>query len=123
MRYKNYKVGDRIFFEDYEGNVMTDIVLEVEDRSYETDRGTPFNYQWLTVWKSESGFCSSGVENYNCISPRNPRIRDLAKRYAKFDANKDKLIDDMLKVIEEYDDEIKRDAVKLLNIRVGGEVI
>lgn len=123
MRYKNYKVGDRIFFEDYEGNVMTDIVLEVEDKSYETDRGYPFHYQWLTVWRSESGRCSSGVENYSCISPNNPRVRELAKRYAKFDKNKDKLIDDMLKLLEEYDDEIKRDAVKLLNIRVGGEVI
>lgn len=122
MSYKRYKIGDRIFYEDYNKEICTDIVIDIKEKTYEEANGKLFHYQWLVTWKSESG-CSMGVENYICISPNNPKVRELAEKYAKFDANKEQIISDMLKVLEPYDDQIKLDAVKLLNVKLGGDAI
>jgi hypothetical protein len=44
-RRKKYKVGDRIFFEHYDGTIDTAIVLEIKPESYVDDNGKTVNYE------------------------------------------------------------------------------
>ena len=115
---KKYKVGDRIFYEcTYDNKIQSDIVLEVEDSVYQTDKGKEIKYQWLTVWRE--GNCSEGIENYNCLSPKDPKCAELAKAYAKFDKQKDKIIDSIMSIMAPWDQEVQRDIIKLLKIKTN----
>lgn len=82
-RRKKYKVGDRIFFEYHDGTVGTEIVLEIEPKSYVDDNGKTINYDMLTVWKS--GNCSSSIEDYNTLPLSDPRVKALLKELKKQD--------------------------------------
>ena len=82
-RRKKYKVGDRIFFEHYDGTVGTDIVLEIKPESYVNDNGKTINYDMLIVWKS--GNCSSGTEDYNTLPYSDHRVKELMKELKKQD--------------------------------------
>ena len=82
-RRKNYKVGDRIFFEYYDGTVGTAIVLEIKPESYVDDNGKTIDYDMLITWKS--GNCSSGTEDYNTLPLNDPRVKELQKQLAKQD--------------------------------------
>ena len=80
---KKYKVGDRIFFEYYDGTIGTEIVLEIEPKSYVNDNGRTINYNMLITWKS--GNCSSGIEDYNTLPYSDPRVKALMKELKKQD--------------------------------------
>ena len=82
-RRKKYKVGDRIFFEYYDGTVGTAIVLEIEPKSYVDDNGKTVNYDMLITWKS--GNCSSGTEDYNTLPYSDHRVKELMKELKKQD--------------------------------------
>lgn len=82
-RRKKYKVGDRIFFEYYDGTVGTAIVLEIKPESYIDDNGKTVNYDMLITWKS--GNCSSGTEDYNTLPYSDPRVKALMKELKKQD--------------------------------------
>lgn len=82
-RRKKYKVGDRIFFECYDGTIGTDIVIEIKPESYVNDNGKTINYDMLTVW--ESGNCSSSIEDYNTLPYSDPRVKELLKELKKQD--------------------------------------
>jgi len=114
---KNYKVGDRVFYEAYpSGEICTDIVKKVEEDSYINDKGKEISCQWLVLW--EDGNCSSGIENYNCLSSNNPKCRDIAKQYTKFDKQKDEIIDSIMKIISPFDNAIHKDIIKLLETKI-----
>ena len=83
-RRKKYKVGERIFFEYYDGTVGTAIVLEIKPKSYVDDNGRTINYDMLITWKS--GNCSSGTEDYNTLPLNDPRVKELQKQLAKQDS-------------------------------------
>lgn len=82
-RRKKYKVGDRVFFEYYDGTVGTAIVLEIKPESYVDDNGKTINYDMLITWKS--GNCSSGTEDYNTLPYSDPRVKTLMKELKKQD--------------------------------------
>ena len=82
-RRKKYKVGDRIFFECYDGTIGTATVLEIKPENYVDDNGRTINYDMLITWKS--GNCFSGTEDYNTLSLDNPRVKELQKQLAKQD--------------------------------------
>ena len=82
-RRKNYKVGDRIFFEYYDGTVGTAIVLKIKPKSYVDDNGRTINYNMLITW--ESGNCSIGTEDYNTLPYSDPRVKALMKELKKQD--------------------------------------
>ena len=46
MRWKNYKPGDRIFYECYDGTINSDIVYKIEERTY-INNGYEVHYQML----------------------------------------------------------------------------
>ncbi len=116
MRCKKYNIGGRIFYETWDGCIESDIVLDIEDDYYETDKGDIIKYQSLITWRD--GNCSTAVEDYNCLSPTNPKVRELAKKYAKFDKHKDEILDSIIKILEPYDNYIKQDVIKLLESKI-----
>jgi len=79
-----HKVGDRIFFEYYDGTVGTATVLEIKPKSYVDDSGKTVNYNMLITWKS--GNCSSGIEDYGTLPLSDPRVKELQKQLAKQDS-------------------------------------
>ena len=82
-RRKKYKVGDRIFFEYYDGTVGTAIVLEIKPKSYVDDNGRTIDYNMLITWKS--GNCSSGIEDYSILPYSDPRVKAMMKELKKQD--------------------------------------
>lgn len=113
---KNYKIGDRIFFECYDGTIETAIVIDIEDKSFLTDKGKEFHYKSLITWRE--GNCSSAIEDYNCLSKSNPKCKELAKKYAKFDKNKEKIISSLMDIIKPWDKDIQENIVDLLKIEL-----
>lgn len=115
---KKYKVGDRIFYESYpDGNVYSEIVIDVREESYLDDRGRKHPYQWLTLWRD--GNCSSGIENYNCLSPSNPKVKELAKKFAKFDKQKDSVMDSIMNILSPWEKEIQEEIFELLKLQLN----
>jgi len=88
-RRKKYKVGDRIFFEYYDGTVGTKTVIDIKPKSYVDDNGRTINYDMLITWKS--GNCSSGTEGYNTLPYSDPRVKALMKELKKQDECADKI--------------------------------
>lgn len=88
-RRKKYKIGDRIFFEYYDGTVGTAIVLEIKPKSYVDDNGRTVNYDMLITWKS--GNCSSCIEDYNTLPYSDPRVKALMKELKKQDELADEI--------------------------------
>lgn len=82
-RRKKYKVGDRIFFEYYDGSIGSKIVQDIKPKSYVDDNGRTINYDMLITWKS--GNCSSGTEDYNTLPLSEPRVKALMKQFKKQD--------------------------------------
>ena len=101
-RRKKYKVGDRIFFECYDGTADTATVLEIEPKSYIDDNGRTVNYDMLITWKS--GNCSSSIEDYNTLPLSDSRVKELQKQLAKQDSLAQDLRDWITNKCETYPD-------------------
>lgn len=117
---KNYKVGDRIFYECYDGTIETDTIIEIKDEFYIDDKGKKIPYQWLTLWRD--GNCSSGIEDYNTLSPRDPKCKELVKRFSKFDKQKDEILNSLCDIISPWDKCIQEEILKLLNIKLNENI-
>ena len=113
---KTYKVGDRIFYECYDGSIESSIVIDIRNESYLDDRGREHPYQWLTLWRD--GNCSSGIENYNCLSPNDPKVKELTKKFAKFDKQKDSIMDSIMNIFSPWEKEIQEEIFELLKMKI-----
>lgn len=118
MKVKDYKVGDRIFYESYpKKEICTDIVKKVTKESYINSRGKDISYNWLTLW--ESGNCSSGIEDYNCLPYSDPRVKELIKNYKKFDKERGDIVNSILKILSPYSKLQIGEILDMLKIEVG----
>lgn len=88
-RRKNYKVGDRIFFEYYDGTIGTAIVLEVKPDSYIDDSGKTFNFNMLVTERGTNW--SSEIEDYATLPLSDPRVKALKKELKKQDEFADEI--------------------------------
>lgn len=70
---RNIKVGDRIYYEYYDGTIGTSIVTKIEPRTYLVLNGKRFDYNMLFT-----GPCSA-IEDYNTLSPSNRKVRTYIK--------------------------------------------
>lgn len=86
---KKYKVGDRIFYENYDGTVGTSIVLEIEPKSYVDDNGRTINYNMLVTERGSNWTVST--EDYNTLPYSDPRVKALIKELEKQDEFVDKI--------------------------------
>lgn len=115
---KKYKVGDRIFYEcDSDGCIYSEIVIDVEETFYIDDKGKKIPYQWLTLWRD--GNCSSGIENYSCLSPNDPKVKELVKKFAKFDKQKDSIMNSIIDILSPWEKEIQEEIIELLKSRLN----
>ena len=114
---KKYKPGDRVFYECYDGSIESSIVIDIRSESYLDDRRRKHPYQWLTLWRE--GNCSSGIENYNCLSPNDPKVKELAKKFAKFDKQKDSIMDSLLIIFSPWEEEIQKEIIDLLKTKIN----
>lgn len=113
---KKYNVGDRIFYEDGDGIIKSDIIIKISDKFYLNNKGERVEYQWLTVEEGEKW--SSGIENYSCLSPSNPKCKELVKQYSKFDKQKDAIIESIMEIITQFDKKTQKDILKLLEKKI-----
>ena len=88
-RRKKPKVGDRIFFEYYDGTIGTAIVLEVKPDSYIDDNGKTFNFNMLVTGRGTNW--SSVIEDYATLPLSDPRVKALLKELK----NQDKFADEV----------------------------
>ena len=70
---RSIKVGDRIYYEYYDGIIGTSIVTKIEPRTYWDNNGKRFDYNMLFT-----GPCSA-IEDYNTLSPSNRKVRAYIK--------------------------------------------
>lgn len=113
---KNYKIGDRVFYEYIDGSIGSSIVIAIKEKSYLDDKGREHPYQWLELWRD--GNCSSGIEDYNCLSPNNPKCKELVKKFAKFDKQKDSVMNSLLNILSPWGKEIQEDIIELLKMQL-----
>lgn len=111
-----YKIGDRVFYESCDGSIKSSIVIDIKKEPYLDDRGREHFYQWLTLWRD--GNCSIGIENYSCISPNDPKCKELAEKYAKFNKQKDSIIDSIMDILSPWEKEIQEEIIELLKLKI-----
>ena len=67
---RNIKVGDRIYYECYDGTIGTSIVTKIEPRTY-LDSGYDYNMLFTGPY--------SAIEDYNTLAPSNRKVRAYIK--------------------------------------------
>lgn len=118
MRIKDYKVGDRIFYETYpEKEICTDIVKRVKEESYLNDKGKEIPYKWLVLCED----VNSGIEDYNCLPYSDPRVKDFAKKFKRFDKEKDAIMDSIIGILSPYDKLMQMEIIDILKIKLDIE--
>jgi len=116
MRWKNYKPGDRIFYKAYDGEIHSDIVLKVEELTYEENGcGQPYTVHYQELYVSELMV----IENYNCLPQNSPEVKELLKKYKSYDKIKEKLVPDILDKLSLFSKNIQREFVSELIAKFG----
>ena len=69
---RDIKVGDRIYYECYDGTIGTSIVTKIEPRTY-WDNGKKYDYNMLFTGPY------SAIEDYNTLAPSNRKVRAYIK--------------------------------------------
>ena len=69
---KNIKVGDRIYYEYYDGTIGTSIVTKIEPRTY-WDNGKRYDFNMLFTGPYTC------IEDYNTLAPSNPKVKTYIK--------------------------------------------
>ena len=70
---KDIKVGDRIYYEYYDGTIGTSIVTKIEPRTTYWDNGKKYDYNMLFTGPY------SAIEDYNTLAPSNRKVRAYIK--------------------------------------------
>ena len=88
-RKKQYKVGDRIFYENYDGTIGTEIVLEVKPDSYIDDSGKTVNFNMLVTERGTNW--STEMADYTTLPYSDPRVKALMKELKEQDEFADEI--------------------------------
>ena len=70
---RNIKVGDRIYYECYDGTIGTSIVTKIEPRTYLLINGMRFEYNMLFTG------LHSVIEDYNTLAQSNHKVKAYIK--------------------------------------------
>lgn len=77
-RTKQKKVGDRIFYEYFDGTIGTAIIKKIEYAEYKESQGYGEPDKVVKYKKYYTGVNMS-IENYNCLSDNDPRVKEYCK--------------------------------------------
>ena len=69
---RNIKIGDRIYYECYDGTIETSIVTKIEPQTY-YDNGKWVDYNMLFTGPY------SAIEDYNTLAPSNHKVKTYIK--------------------------------------------
>lgn len=116
MAKKQYKPGDRIFYEDYEGNICTDIVKRVVPDSYENTVGKDIIFNRLIT--DEGDGWEMSIEDYSCLPYSSPKCKELVKKYKTFDKQKNIIIDSIMDIMKPFNNDIKKEIIDLLKLKI-----
>lgn len=83
---RNIKVGDRIYYECYDGEIGSAIVTEIEPQTY-WDYGKKFDYNMLYTGPNTC------IEDYDTLAPSNPKVKAYIK---EMKAKREALINEAL---------------------------
>ena len=97
-RSKKYKVGDRIFFDCYDGTIGSATIISIEPRVYINDYNKEVCYDWLNTSDN------SGIEDYETLPYSDPRVKTLMKELKKQDSLADEIRDWVANKLETYPD-------------------
>lgn len=77
-RTKQRKVGDRIFYEKYDGTIGTATIKKIEDAEHEESQGYGKPYK-VVKYKMYYTGVNTAIEDYNCLSDNDPRVKEFRK--------------------------------------------
>lgn len=77
-RTKQRKVGDRIFYEKFNGEIGTAIIKKIEDAEYKESQGYGKPDKVVKYKKYYTGF-NEYIEDYGCLSDNDPRVKEYCK--------------------------------------------
>lgn len=77
-RTKQRKVGDRIFYERYDGAIGTAIIKKIEDAEYKESQGYGKPDKVVKYKEYYTGI-NEVIEDYNCLSDNDPRVKEYCK--------------------------------------------
>lgn len=77
-RTKHRKVGDRIFFEYFDGTIGTATIKKIEDAEYEESQGYGKPNK-IVKYKQYYTGCNEIIEDYECLSDNDPRVKAFCK--------------------------------------------
>ena len=70
---RNIKVGDRIYYEYFDGGIGSAIVTEIEPNFYHDDNGKKIDFNMLYTGPH------SCIEDYGTLAPSNPKVKAYIK--------------------------------------------
>ena len=70
---RNIKVGDRIYYECYDGEIGSAIVRDIRPDITTDYYDKPIRFNWLIVGEYEK------IEDYNTLAPTNPKVKAYIK--------------------------------------------
>ena len=77
-RTKKRKVGDRIFYEKYDGSIGTATIKKIVDAELKESQGYEKPYKVVKYKKYYTGVHTS-IEDYNCLFDNDPRVKAFRK--------------------------------------------
>jgi hypothetical protein len=80
MRKKERKVGDRIFYTNYKGEIETCLIKEIRKESSRQNMfGMPLKDGKLFQYDVYKTGKYSSIEDYNCLSENDQQVKDFCK--------------------------------------------
>lgn len=112
-RRKKYKVGDRVFFEFYDGSIGSAIVRQVIPDTYIDVDNKPYHFDMLKTGDNTS------IEDYATLPYSDPRVKALIKQFKKQDEIADLVRDFVIANSDIYDTETIAKALAQVAIEYG----
>lgn len=112
-RKKKYKVGDRVFFECYDGSIGSAIVRQVIPDTYIDDDNKPYHFDMLETGDNTS------IEDYATLPYSDPRVKALMKQLKKQDKVRIAIKDFVTHKFGTFDNEIIAKALGEVAIEYG----
>ena len=114
-RKKKYKVGDRVFFECYDGSIGSAIVHQVILDTYIDDDNKPYHFYMLETGDNTS------IEDYATLPYSDPRVKALMKQFKKQDEIAEQIREWVIANSDIYETEIIAKALAQVAIEYGYE--